>query len=137
MDHESRLPAPGGRQTRSAPVVDLRFVALAVGLITAFWVHAIAFGRADDDVYRDVRWPYVAAGLAAMAMANARPLRWMIVAVATATPTALTGCYFIGMELARGEPIPWVHVRIAATMLLATAIGAVTGRVSGGVRRGV
>lgn len=117
--------------------VDIRAIALAAGLVAAFWVHAEAYGRAPDEVYRDVRWPYVAAGLASMMMANARPLRWMIVAVATAAPTALTGCYFIGLEMTRGEPVPWMHVRIAATMLVATAIGAATGRVSGGVRRGV
>lgn len=114
----------------------LRRMALAAGLGFAFWVHSQAFTIPAPHFYAQVRWPYIAAGLFTMAFATLRPQRWMIIAVATAAPTALTGCYFIGSQLADGAGIPWMQVRIAITMLIATTIGGVAGRVAGGIRRG-
>ena len=113
----------------------VRRVAAAGGIAFAIWVHAEAFIRSPEAFHRDVRWPYILAGMFAMTLVTLRPMRSIVVAVATAAPTALTGCYFIGTRLATGDAVPWHHARIAATMFLATAIGAIIGRVAGGLRR--
>jgi len=114
----------------------VRRTALAAGLGFAFWVHAEAFARPTALFYHEVTWPYITAGVFVMMFAAARPMRWMVIAVATAAPTALTGCYFIGSQLARGGGVPWLHLRIGATMLVAVVIGGMIGRVAGGIRRG-
>lgn len=116
---------------------DIVTVAVGVGVAVAVWLHAEAFGRPAAEIYRDLRWPYIAGGVSAMVLALPRPLRWGGVAVAVAMPTALTGCYFIGTQLAAGAIMPWHHVRIAATMFAATLIGAALGRVAGGIQRGL
>ncbi len=128
----------GGATGRRRPVwrPGVRRTALAVGLVFAFWVHAEAFARPATQFYEEVRWPYVMAGVFVMLFATVRPMRWMIIAVATGAPTALTGCYFIGSQLARGGGVPWLYVRMGVTMLLAVVIGGMIGRVAGGIRSG-
>ena len=76
------------------------------------------------------------AGFFAMIAATIRPARWGVITAATAAPTALTGCYFIGTSIAADTGIPWNHVRIAVTMLAAVLVGAIIGRVAGGIREG-
>ena len=127
-----REPAMQGRRPW---IPGMRRIALAAGVGFAFWIHATAFSVPVPAFYQQARWPYIAAGMFAMAFATVRPGRWMVIAIATATPTALMGCYYIGKSVAEGGGVPWVQVRVATTMLIATCIGAIVGRVAGGIRR--
>ena len=114
----------------------LRVVALGAGIVFACWVYAEMFTSASAEFFREVRWPFILAGGFTMVASTRRPARWPMIVVATTAPTALTGCFFLGVLLASGGGMQWDHLRMAATMLGATLIGAIIGRVAGGVRGG-
>ncbi len=114
----------------------LSTVVLGAGIAFACWVYAEMFTSASAEFFRDVRWPFILAGGFTMIASTRRPARWPMIVVATTAPTALAGCFFLGVLLASGGEMQWDHLRMAATMLGATLIGAIIGRVAGGIRGG-
>lgn len=131
--------SPDLRAARARPALrrpHLRAVALGAGIVFGGWVYAEMFTSASAEFFREVRWPFILAGGFSMIASMRRPKRWPMIVVATSAPTALTGCFFLGVLLVSGGGMQWDHVRMAATMFGATLIGAVIGRVAGGVRDG-
>ena len=114
----------------------LRAVALGAGIVFACWVYGEMFTSASVAFFSEVRWPFILAGAFSMFAATHRPAEWPMIVVATTAPTIFTGCFFLGVLLASGGGMQWDHVRMAATMLGATSIGAIIGRVAGGIRGG-
>jgi len=113
-----------------------RRIALAFGVAMACWIYVEVLSRSWAEFFREVRLPFIVAGVGAMALVAARPSRWGGLITAVGAPTLLTGCFFIGTLLAQGGGWQWDHLRIAATTMVAVAIGATVGRVASAVRSG-